>query len=136
MSLSFHDTLGRWWPSGLVIITVLYLTCWPDPLPSEAIPLFPGADKLVHAIMFGGVVGALDFDYFRTHRDLPYSIRLIILCSAGALGVVTELIQAMEIIGRSCDFYDFCADMTGGVIAFFAAPPVILALFKNSKSNK
>lgn len=135
MSFSLRNIFCHWWPSGLVIIVVLYLTCWPDPLPSETIPIFPGADKLFHAIMFGGIVGALDFDYFRVHRVLPYSIKLCFAFCAIALGAVTELIQSIEIIGRSCDFFDFCADIVGVLIAFFSAPPVIRSLFKNSKSN-
>ena len=42
--------------SVVCIIAVLYLTLVPRPLPDMDIPLFPGADKVVHAIMMMGVM--------------------------------------------------------------------------------
>lgn len=133
---AFFSRALNWWPSILVIIFVLYLTCWPDPLPEKTIPVFPGADKLVHAIMFGGIVGALDFDYYRKCKQFQKSVRYITLIFAVALGGITELIQSIDSIGRSCDIFDFCADIMGALIAFYSAPPVIRSLFRSSHPNK
>ncbi len=35
-------------PTIVVTIVILYLTLFPDPVPSDVIPLFPYADKVVH----------------------------------------------------------------------------------------
>lgn len=127
--IKFIRNLPSWLPSAIVIIAVLYLTCFPDPVPTERIPLFPGADKLVHAIMFGGVASALMFDCMRQRGTLPYSFRIAALAVAIAMGGITELIQGIDVIGRSCDIYDFIADCTGALIAFVSAPPVIRRIF-------
>jgi hypothetical protein len=48
--------------TALVVLAILWLTLAPHPLPSDDIPMFEGADKVVHALMFGGLVFALTFD--------------------------------------------------------------------------
>lgn len=126
------QNISTWYPSAIVILAVIYLTCWPNPLHTENIPIFPGADKIVHAIMFGGLVGALNFDYYRSRHILPVKTRIIFLISSIVLGGITELVQSLDVVGRSCDVLDFCADAAGSVIAFFSAPPVVRAIFRKS----
>ncbi len=66
-------TLQRW-PSWILTIVVslaiLYLTLMPQPLPDDTPKLFPGADKVVHALMFGGLTFVILLD---TQRRRNYS---------------------------------------------------------------
>ncbi|MDE7124948.1 MAG: VanZ family protein [Muribaculaceae bacterium] len=111
-------------------MTVLSLTCLPAPEMVDRIPMFAGADKLVHAIMFGGVVAALVFDTCRRDPARLTSQRLIVyLLSAVMLGGITELIQATAAISRSGDIYDFIADCFGAIVACLTAPKVCRAIF-------
>lgn len=52
----------EWWPTALTLSAVLYATLWPDPVGASEVMLFPGADKLIHAIMMGGLASAVLFD--------------------------------------------------------------------------
>lgn len=122
-------TLLDYLPSIIVVATVIYLTCFPDPLHSARLPIFPHADKLVHAIMFGGVVAAFDFDYMRSRRTLTSNAKLTILLSAILFGAATELVQHFADISRSGDLLDFIADCIGIMIAYVSAPPVIARIF-------
>lgn len=67
-------TLQRW-PSWILTIVVslaiLYLTLVPHPLPDDTPQLFPGADKVVHALMFGGLTFVILLD---TQRRKNYPL--------------------------------------------------------------
>jgi len=39
----------------VVAAVILYGTISSDPAGVEHLPMFPGADKLIHAVMFGGL---------------------------------------------------------------------------------
>ena len=45
--------LPQWVFTAATTLLILWLTLAPDPLGDDAPTLFPGADKIVHAIMFG-----------------------------------------------------------------------------------
>lgn len=60
-----------WLPSALVVAVIIYATLFPDPAGADELPDIPGIDKLIHAIMFGGMAGALAFDYCRSHMLTP-----------------------------------------------------------------
>ncbi len=109
------------------------LTCFPAPEVAKEIPVFQGADKLVHAIMFGGVVAALVFDTCRRAPDsLTRAHTIVFFVIAVILGVATEIVQAVADVSRSGDFYDFLADCIGAYVAFLIAPGVCRAIFRQS----
>ena len=84
----------------IVILTLTVAMLWP----LEAPPPAPdGSDKIAHSIAFA----ALSFPLSRTGRFglLPVFI------GASAFGGVIELIQPS--FGRSADFSDWIADITG-----------------------
>lgn len=111
--------------SALVVIAVLLLTCLPAPEFVEKVPAFPGADKLVHAIMFGGVVGAFVFDVLRRDAEaLNHKKMVAFLAFALALGALTEFVQSLEAVKRSGDVYDFIADAIGAYVAYLIAPGI------------
>jgi len=111
-----------WTFSIIVILVILYLTLVPKPLPDIDIPLFPGADKVVHAIMMMGMMWCIGLDMMR-HKSLSTAfipkVRLIIamLCTI-AFGGAIEIVQGAMKIGRGEDIYDFLADVIGALIGF------------------
>ena len=56
-----HQLL-QWWPSALVVAVIIYATWLPDPVGAEELPKIPHLDKLIHAVMMGGLASALMFD--------------------------------------------------------------------------
>lgn len=119
------------WPSLLTLGVVLYATLWPDPAMAHDLPAIPHLDKLIHAVMLGGLFGAIVFDIMRRQRreGLPVGIssrRLVFLALAlMVFGVVDEALQALLTDTRSAEFLDLLADWTGIWVAFFTAPPAV-----------
>ena len=103
----------------------------------NTIPLFPGADKLIHAIMMGGLAAAAMFDYKRTvvTRGVRLPIRVIgtIAVATAIFSIIDEIVQGEMDLGRTCDFYDILADWGGITIAALMAPPVINRIFRIKK---
>ncbi len=112
-------------PTLAVICLILYLTLLPQPFGDEELPLFPGADKIAHFMMFGGLTGTFIYDRWRC--GLPLSLRaawITALCSA-AFGAVVEWLQFSMHLGRSGnDIFDAMANAAGA----FLAVPVCLGL--------
>lgn len=99
--------------SLIVTVMILYLTLLPKPFGEEELPLFPGADKLAHCCMFGGL--ALTFIFERKIMGKMLDMRqALIACIAITLfGLAIELIQNAMGLGRSGDFADGIADAIG-----------------------
>ncbi len=104
-------------PTIVVTIVILYLTLYPDPVPSDMMPLFPYADKVVHLLMFLGMGGCLLFDLGRIDK-IVVGLKLLICCVliASLFGGLIELLQGMMAMGRSCDVYDWLADSVGAIV--------------------
>ena len=126
-----------WWPSTLTLAVVLYATLYPDPAGVDELPAIPHLDKLIHALMFGGLAGAWAFDYCRARhlQRPPRRVMLIAALVSAALGGVIELIQDAMGLGRGADMLDFAADSIGCVAAFFLAPPAIRAVLRPRQTN-
>lgn len=109
--------------SLVVLVAVLYLTLYPNPLPDNDIPMFPGADKVVHALMMFGLSGCVAYDYMRSRyghgkTEPPKGMLLCLLALTILFGGVIELLQSWMDMGRSEDILDFVADAAGAVLAF------------------
>lgn len=128
--------LKRWWPSILTLCLVLWLTLAPDPVPTEDIPLFPGADKLVHAIMMGGLAGAIMFDYERKGLNRTRKLTSRVVWSIAAIVAVfsaaDEWVQGAMGLGRSPDFLDLLADWAGILVAALTAPPLLRRILREN----
>lgn len=119
--------LPPWTLTIVVSLLILYLTLVPKPLPEVDIPMFPGADKLVHAIMFGSLTGALGLDLARGRGGLDGLTprRLVGFAIIATLaGGIIELLQAWMNLGRGCEIWDLVADGAGAVIAACVTRPV------------
>lgn len=102
--------------TGVISAAILWLTLAPQPMGDRELPLFPGADKVAHACMFGALMAALLFDagYVRAGWRPP-RLRVTILCAVIALlaGPLIELLQLHMQLGRSFEWADIAADSAG-----------------------
>lgn len=121
----------------LTILAILWLTLAPDPLPSTGMKLFPGADKAVHACMFGGLFFMVYLDRDGTYRkrrirwNPAQRMRFTIFAAMGCalFGGAIELAQDAMRMGRSADWLDFVADGAGVALAAVLTPWIVRRLF-------
>ena len=106
--------LGAW------IALIITLTSIPNP---DFGPTFRGADKVAH-FCFYGVAGFLCALWRREtgrgwRRAFAFAVAFVAL-----LGAADEIHQYW-IPGRSMDFYDWVADLTGGTLGAFASSAAV-----------
>lgn len=125
----------RFWPTAIVLAVILYATFSPDPIGADEIPPIPHIDKLIHAIMMGGLFSAIIFDLQRADRDRLVGIRTMVAVAIGVMifGILDEIGQALLSNGRTGEIYDLGADWLGVWIAYFTAPPAIRKILKINK---
>lgn len=98
-------------------------------------PLFPHADKAVHAAMYFALAAAFCYDSRKSaYRGRPLASMLGCIVAALAIGAVTELGQEYLTDYRSGDIYDLLADAAGGVAG--AATATYILVSKNKKRKK
>ena len=116
------DRIPRFLTSAVVTAGVLYRTLAPRPFGSVRIPLFEGADKVVHFMMFFAMAFAYHFDFRRGKKPVDEA-RLMgwIFVSLSAFGGLIELAQWKMRMGRSGDWYDLLADIAGAVYGIILA---------------
>lgn len=116
------DRIPRFLTSAVVTAGVLYLTLAPRPFGSVRIPLFEGADKVVHFMIFFAMAFAYHFDFRRGKKPVDEA-RLMgwIFVSLSAFGGLIELAQWKMRMGRSGDWYDLLADIAGAVYGIILA---------------
>jgi VanZ family protein len=98
----------------------IFLLCLPgSAIPSAGVFSTEGIDKVVHAILFGGIVLLGGFSqYFRRNEKTKWQ-RIIValtLLSVG-LGIGLEFLQRDYIPNRSFDGNDIIADSAGAIVA-------------------
>lgn len=115
---SILESLPAWLPSSLTVALILWLTLVPDPLGDNGPRLFPGADKVVHAIMFGYLAVMLMLDFQRNHHWKPLTLRSVVMAGTVStlLGVAVEVAQLMMALGRGFEVADMVADASGAAI--------------------
>jgi VanZ family protein len=109
-------------PQLLTVITValiLWLTLVPHPLGDEELPIFPGADKIVHAIMFGWLtlMILLDRQRRRDWRRLGNPVIWVAAIIPSLFGILIEYLQWGMALGRGFEIADMLADTAGAFIA-------------------
>lgn len=120
MFIKFLKKLPGFSLSTICVIAILYLTLVPKPLPETDIQLFPHADKLVHAIMFGGL-------FFCLYVDMSIkklSFYMVAAFSVIVFGGLIEIAQQNMGMGRGGDWLDFAADTAGVIISFIITPHI------------
>ena len=111
--------LPPWMFSVLTFLTIMWLTLAPKPLGDNPPQLFPGADKIVHAIMFWGFATMIDLDFQRKNGWRKISLYVILLASAISFGVgiLVEYLQLNMGMGRGFETNDIIADCCGCIVA-------------------
>ena len=112
-SKTIMSGVPRWLMSLVVIAAIAYLTLVPSPLPEPPTPLFDGADKVVHGLMFLVLAWCLNRDISR-RKLLVAAVAAFAL--ATAYGGLIEVLQGTMQLGRSADVLDFVADVAGAAI--------------------
>lgn len=122
----------KYWPSLIVLGVILYATLSSNPLGADEMPAIPHIDKLIHATMMGGLVGAIIFDIQRADKSklVDRKTLYVIAVSVMIFGGVDEIVQSSMDNGRSGDWLDLVADWTGVWVAFFTAPPAVRKVLK------
>lgn len=118
---SIRGSLSRlpsWLLSIVTFLAILWLTLAPKPLGDEPPQLFPGADKLVHGIMFGGLAAMLLLDWQRKHNWVFIKWRRAFICAflSSVLGVLIEIAQFNMGLGRGFEYADIVADTIGAFV--------------------
>ena len=107
-----------WLFTVLTILLILWLTLVPDPFGDDAPTLFPGADKLVHAIMFGFLTIMILFDRQRGNHWKKLDSKFIVVSAliSSLLGILIEVLQLEMDMGRGFELADMVADATGSFL--------------------
>lgn len=116
---------------ALTLAAILWLTLAPSPVDGLDVPLFEGADKVVHALMFGALAWALTVDraVHRPRRPAPAPWRAAALAALGSAlaGGAIEIAQETMGYGRTGDWLDFAADTAGAALAAPLAVAAVMA---------
>lgn len=125
----------RWVTTALVVLAILYLTLVPRPLPDNDIEI-PGLDKVVHAVMFGGLAAVACIDAAMRGRNRFVALRRrqvwVVAMAAAAFGGAVEMAQAAMGAGRSGDMFDFVADCAGVAVGILSAMCALRAWHKQN----
>lgn len=119
-------------PTFVVVAIILYATLASHPAGADSLPHIPGIDKLIHAVMMGGLLGSFAFDWKRANPDkrlTPSFMWAVFICVV-AFSIGDELLQGHLDNGRDADPYDFLADCIGALVAVYAAPPAIRSVLR------
>ena len=116
MAREKHFDYGMRCMSIVVAISIFMLSSRSKlPLPDSV--LFPGMDKVLHALAFGCF--AFAFSYWlgsALWRTKPFLCILIVCIAAACYGASDEIHQ-MFVPGRDASVYDWIADCTGALAA-------------------
>ena len=112
------EKLPPWILTALTTLAILWLTLAPKPLGDMKPELFPGADKVVHAIMFGGLALVIYIDRSRSKGWSVLSAAYVITAMFAVMlfGAGIEFLQDMMGSGRSFDVNDIWADVAGAAL--------------------
>ena len=132
----YLSRLPAWFFSCLTFLAIIWLTLAPKPLGEKPPPLFPGADKLAHGIMFGGLTAMMLLDWQRKHewKDIGPGRDILYAVGVSMFGVLIEIMQAVMDLGRGFEYSDIVADTIGSF--FFASIFLFSQKFWQSTLNK
>lgn len=100
--------------AGLYCFLIFENSAASDPFPMD-VPLLIG-DKVVHAIMFGGLCGVVSLGMRRSDRNASWwSLIAIPILFATAYGVTDEIHQTY-VPDRTFEYADLLADFSGACI--------------------
>lgn len=120
----------------IVVALIVYATVNDEPEGADLLPPIPYLDKLIHAIMFGGLFGALCFDIRRAGWALTRRTLLWLFVGCSLAGACDEVAQTYLTSVRQGDPTDWLADTAGIAVAYFTAPPAVRKVLRKEKSRQ
>lgn len=113
----FISSLPAWSLTVLTVVCILWLTLFPRPLGDIEPPLFSGADKIVHFMMFGVLMAMIYIDCIRGNRRKKPSVSFILYAMTAVVlfGILIEILQLKMEVGRSFEIADILADSAGAI---------------------
>ena len=114
--------------SAFFTLVVLYLCLVPQPVKSAGLLDFPGADKVVHFLMFFAIAASYLFDCGKVAMPRKLGWGKVVLVTAGAIafGGAIEVTQGLMGLGRSMDALDLLADAVGAICAMIFVKMCVL----------
>ena len=109
----------KWVPITWTLLTIVLLCIPGSAFPGGGLFRIPHFDKVVHIVLFGGVVWwwVLYFDSLQANELIPRNKILVIVCLTVALGIALEFVQLNFIPNRSFDTGDIYANAAGSILA-------------------
>ena len=95
--------------AGIWFLMMLFILFLPGSATPEVPPFIPHFDKIVHAGIFGVLVGLLGFSFSKVSKRFQLYLLVSIVLFAG----MSEVIQEYLVPGRGGDWGDFIADLVG-----------------------
>lgn len=113
------EEIPAWMLTIVTVCAILWLTLAQKPLGEHPLPLFPGADKVAHGLMFGFLTLVILLDSVRRREwvKADWWILLAAVSGSALAGIGIEYLQRAMNIGRSFDPMDMVADCVGSLIA-------------------
>lgn len=126
------SSIPQWLFTIVTAIAILYLTLVPKPLPDNDISFWEHTDKVVHAIMFGGLYFVFYLDYNRKYGIDKWKATTtwLTIVAVAMVGGVIELVQDAMDMGRGGDIYDFISDTAGVCLAAIVSPNIVSRLLR------
>ncbi len=119
-------------PTGVLTLLTLILICYvsldDNPFDVNDVQLFYGADKVVHAIMYGFLTMVMIYEmtkglyFFKPNWQL-YICLIAFNCLFSTL---IESLQELMDLGRCYDIYDIIANCSGVIIGFLLMKFILL----------
>lgn len=107
-------------PSAVVLLAILWLTLSPRPIGEFEFQIFPGADKILHAVMFAGLTFTVGFDFSLVSRKNRLMLIVILWLTASLVGCTIEFAQKYMDLGRGFESADMIADAIGSLLGIAA----------------
>lgn len=106
-------------PLAWTVVTIILLCLPGSAIPSTGVFSTKGIDKVVHIILFGGIVLLWAFHLYYRRNDKQKWQMIIVLLTLFSIGLGTglEFLQRDYIPNRSFDGFDMIADSTGAILA-------------------
>lgn len=119
---SFLSAIPSWILTIITALLILWLTLVPDPLGDDSPDLFPGADKVVHAIMFGFFTVMVLLDRQRKIGWVRMTNETVVLAVfiSSFFGIDIEFAQLAMGLGRGFEVADMIADVVGASLCGLA----------------
>lgn len=113
-------TIRYYLPAVVWIGLILFLCTLPgNDIPQVSLLDQLHVDKIVHFVLFGGIVLWISYGYYRQKGSISNTTLFLIALVASGYGLAIEYIQKYLVVNRSFDMWDVAADAAGALAGIF-----------------